>query len=278
MKVFAIRDENEQKNQAVSYLLYFEKEKKFYIEAPSKIDYWKAPLVISSFVKRNEFTINSYWSMVWVEQRIVPRERQNLGEILRSNRLKEYDEYKLLVLSEGRCAQDSYYIEEIDEKSLPKCIIKRMEQRIEYVLPIGDYSLIVFFKNGVAKKVNVISILRNFQNGSLDFYETLLNTFEDKRRFDSFKTSPGGYGIMWSDDVEVTYDKLYKIGYTISIDYDSIENIVKHEVLSISEVCEILHCSRQNVDDLISRGKLAPIKSAGKVKLFLRRDVERRLR
>ena len=41
-----------------------------------------------------------------MQQRIVPTDRQNLGEILRDNGLKEYDEFELLMLATGRCAQD----------------------------------------------------------------------------------------------------------------------------------------------------------------------------
>ena len=44
-------------------------------------------------MKRGETTVNSYWSKIWVQQRIVPPDRQNIGEILRDNHLQEYDEY-----------------------------------------------------------------------------------------------------------------------------------------------------------------------------------------
>ena len=77
------------------------REKQFYIELPENADAWETPLLLDSFVKRGETTVNSYWSKIWVQQRIVPIDRQNIGEILRDNHLKEYDEYELLMLAMG---------------------------------------------------------------------------------------------------------------------------------------------------------------------------------
>ena len=101
MKIFAIRDESAQEQKDLAYLLYYEQEKRFYIELPENADAWETPLLLDSFVKRGETTVNSYWSKIWVEQRIVPTDRQNIGEILRDNHLKEYDEYELLMLAMG---------------------------------------------------------------------------------------------------------------------------------------------------------------------------------
>ena len=120
MKIFAVRDEDNTTNKAVAYLFCYEKEKRFYIELPEEADPWETPLILSSFLKKGQKTINAYWSRIWVQQRIVPSDRQNLGMILRDNGLDFYDEYKLLTMTNGRCSQDSYYLEPISEKDLPK--------------------------------------------------------------------------------------------------------------------------------------------------------------
>ena len=140
MKIFAIRDEAADVQKDLAYLLYYELEKRFYIELPHGADPWETPLLLDSFVKQNETTINSYWSKVWVQQRIIPTDRQNIGEILRDNQLEEYDEYELLTLAMGRCAQDDYYLVPIDEKELPEEIRKRFATRIEDVLPLEECS------------------------------------------------------------------------------------------------------------------------------------------
>ena len=68
MKIFAIRDESSQKQKDLAYLLYYEQEKRFYIELPENADAWETPLLLDSFVKRGETTVNSYWSKIWVQQ------------------------------------------------------------------------------------------------------------------------------------------------------------------------------------------------------------------
>lgn len=149
MKIFAIRDESVQEQKDLAYLLYYGREKQFYIELPENADAWETPLLLDSFVKRGETTVNSYWSKIWVQQRIVPIDRQNIGEILRDNHLKEYDEYELLMLAMGRCAQDDYYLVPINEKELPEEITRRFSKRIEDVLPLENHCLLVFFRDGV---------------------------------------------------------------------------------------------------------------------------------
>ena len=63
MKIFAIRDESTQEQKDLAYLLYYKQEKQFYIELPENADAWETPLLLDSFVKRGETTVNSYWSM-----------------------------------------------------------------------------------------------------------------------------------------------------------------------------------------------------------------------
>lgn len=57
--------------------------------------------------------VDSTWSMKWVQSRIVPSSRQNIGQILRANGMESYDEYKLLLKSQGRSCQDEFYIESL---------------------------------------------------------------------------------------------------------------------------------------------------------------------
>ena len=101
MKIFAIRDESAVNPIDLAYLLYYESEKRFYIELPENADPWETPLLLSSFIKKGETSVNSYWSKLWVQQRIVPPDRQNLGQVLKDNHLNEYDEFDLLMLSMG---------------------------------------------------------------------------------------------------------------------------------------------------------------------------------
>ena len=131
MKIFAIRDETDNTQKDLAYLLYQEDDKRFYIELPENADPWETPLLLASFAQKGEYTINSYWSKVWVQQRIVPPDRQNIAQILRDNGLKTYDEFSLLMLCSGRCGQDDYYLVPIDENALPGKVACRYNRKEE---------------------------------------------------------------------------------------------------------------------------------------------------
>ena len=83
MNRYAIRRNN--RNKIVGILNYDEKEKKYTIEIPENVTPKEAPFMISLFLKKGIRTMNSDWSMRWVQSRIIPSSRQNIGEILRVN-------------------------------------------------------------------------------------------------------------------------------------------------------------------------------------------------
>lgn len=83
MKISAIRVESMQGQVYLAYLSYYETEKRFCIELPDDADPWETPLIPSSFVKKSEKTVNSFWSKIWVQQRIVSTDFQNRGQILK---------------------------------------------------------------------------------------------------------------------------------------------------------------------------------------------------
>lgn len=111
MERYAIKRNN--KNKAVAILNYDEKSKEYTIDIPDDITEKEAPFMISLFLKKGVRHLDSNWSMRWVQSRVIPSSRQNIGEILRANKMTSYDEHKLLIKNEGRSCQDEYYIEKI---------------------------------------------------------------------------------------------------------------------------------------------------------------------
>ena len=264
MKIFAIRNENDL-NKDLAYLFYYEKAKTFYIEIPSDIDAWDLPIILSSFARTKEFTVDSNWSKIWVQQRIIPSDRQNLGHILRDNKLKEYDEYKLLRLTKGRCEQDDCFISPILENELPKEILHRMDHKIEYVIPLTHYRVIVFFKNNKTKICDVTA-----------FFEKMIGynkKYEDYSVFESAGIEAGGYGLTWGSNINVSSEWLISHGKTLSLSKEDLKLIIDNGTVNSADAAEMIGCSRQNIDDLIKRDKLKPVKVSGKNKLFLRDDV-----
>ena len=268
MRVFAIKNELDKAAKDLAYLLYYEKEKRFYIELPDDADVWETPLLLSSFLKRGEKTVNSYWSLMWVRQRIVPSDRQNLSQVLHENGLEHYDEFELLMAGHGRCAQDDYFLSEISEESLLKQFGKRYEKRIEDIVPLENGQLLVFFRNGKLKKVDI--------NGIADKNRQLSAIMKHKDIFNNVSIQPGGYGVYWNERAVIADYVLYDNGYEIALSMNDFRSFVSHRVIGTAEAMELLACTRQNMNDLIKRGRLTPVKREQKNTLFLKSEVIQR--
>ena len=268
MRIFAIKDETLPEDRVLGYLIYYPNAKKFYIELPENADPWETPLLLSSFVNRGEYSVNSYWSRMWTEQRIIPPDRQNIGQILKENGLSEYDEFELLLLANGRCAQDSYYIEEISADELPSDIAERWQYKMEDVVPLSDQRLLTFFRNG---EVKIADIKR------LTAYSAVLSNYlNNPDRFNKAELQPDGYGVFWSDNIAISDRELYMNSDHVPISLEDFCNFIRLRIINSSEAANILGCSRQNIDDLTKRGKLHPVRTDSKNKLYLRNEVIQR--
>ena len=268
MRVFAIRDEFDVEQKDLAYLLYYEIEKYFYIELPEEADSWETPLLLESFLKRGEKTVNSYWSKVWVRQRIVPEDRQNLAQVLKENGLEEYDEFELLLAGKGRCAQDNYYLEEITEETLLVEFSYRYDKRIEDVVCLEEDSFLVFFRDGKVKKIDA----RKLEH-TVSFLSRILKY---KEMYKKITIQPGGYGVQWGEREIISRELLYSIGVDIPLSIQDFRRFVSDRVVETSEAMELLSCSRQNINDLIKRGKITPIKRSQKNTLFLKSEILKR--
>lgn len=268
MRVFAIKSESDKNKKELAYLLYYEKEKRFYIELPEDADPWETPLLLSSFLKHGEKTVNSYWSLMWVRQRIVPSDRQNLGQVLKENGLREYDEFELLMAAKGRCAQDDYFLDEISEGQLLKAFSSRYEKRIEDVVPLKNGRLLVFFRNGKLKKVDINKIAGMDPHLPAIMKQDIL--------FNNVMIQPGGYGVQWNERVMLADYVLYSSGEDIPLDLEDFRSFVSNRVIGTAEAMELLSCTRQNMNDLIRRGKLTPVKKEQKNTLFFKSEILQR--
>ncbi len=268
MKIFAIRDETDTGKRDLAWLLYYEKEKRFYIELPDDADEWDTPLLLSSFLKKDERTVNSYWSGVWVAQRIIPADRQNIGQVLRDNKLDAYDPFQLLIRSKGRCAQDDYYLAPLDEADLPEDVRKRFQTKIEDVVPLDDFGLLTFFRDGTVRKCSLEGYFGKHRSFSI-----LLKRPE---LFATVQVQPGGYGVAWDIELTISDSCLYRQGKLVPLGIADFTRFVAHRVVDTAEAAELLDCSRQNVNDLTQKGKLHPIKATEKNTLYLKSEVLKR--
>lgn len=267
MKLFAIKSDSTG-DKVLGYLLYYEKPEQFYIELPDDTDEWETPLLLSSFIKRGQRTVNSYWSRAWVQQRIVPPDRQNIGAILKENGLEKYDEFALLILAEGRCAQDDCYIEPMEETELPQRILDRFSIRVEEAVPLDDGQMLVFFRNGEARKCNIKKLCSERR-----FTPILQST----KLFPAVQIQTDGYGITWGEDLDIDAERLYREGTDVPLSIRDFQSYASHCVTDTAGACKLLQCSRQNISDLVKRGKLHPLHASAAGALFLLSELRQRL-
>lgn len=144
MNVYAIRNDKDP-SKDLAYLLYYKKSKQFYIEMLENIDSKELPIILKHFYDEGKRVVNSYWSYIWVKERIVPQDRQNIAMIIKCNGLTNYDELQLLILGNGRCSQDDFFIEEVIDESLPAEITIRFSRQIDDCICLNNKDLLVFF-------------------------------------------------------------------------------------------------------------------------------------
>lgn len=267
MRIFAVRDDD-LNSKTVAYLLYYEIPKTFYIELPDDADEWETPLLLSSFVKQGEHTVNSYWSNEWVRQRIVPQDRQNISEVLKDNGLSEYDEFDLLMLSMGKCAQDNCYLTEIAADELPAELTERWKIKLEDVVPLEGGALLCFFRNGAVKKCSIAEYKNEIPQLS-----GILSRFDI---FEKVEVQTDGYGVSWNGTAMISNSRLYDSGVDVPLTLNDFVSFISNRVINSSQACKLLDCSRQNIQDLVKRGKLRPIRIDGKNTMFLRNEIVQR--
>ena len=253
MRLFEIRDDN-YPGLILGYLFYYEKSKKFYIELPENADEWKTPLILSSLVKRGIYEADAEISLLWVQQRIVPTDRQNLGMILREHHLKEYDEFKLLMLAKGRCEQDDCYLEEISPAMLPAEIAARNTQAIRNVGWLSDADILVSFRNDRVMRCRLEAYAARLNRGNVGI-------------------SPGGRYLNNGIDDVLSAGWLYQNGEPVGISGSELEMIARDMLVSTVEAKDMLSCTRQNIDDMVKKDKLHPVDMISKSKMFRRSEI-----
>ena len=58
--------------------------------------------------------------------------------------------------------------------------------------------------------------------------------------------------------------------------FDNKENLINFictEIITTAEATAILNCSRQYLDELVSKGKITPIKTINRVRLYWKNDI-----
>ena len=265
MKVFAIHDDEIDIKNSIGYLFHYERSNSFVIELVNTLDEWNAPLLFSTLVKRGVYTIPKDIAMLWVQERVIPSGRQNIGLILKNSKMAKYSEGKLLALSQGKSSQDACYVKKIDVKDLPDWVIQRQKSNIFEAFPIVDNRIVCLQNNDYAIAVDL--------EKCLDQVPKLYTVLSDERLMSTLKVEAGGYGVCFNDSISVDKDTLINNGVVLPIYARVFTDFANHSVINTTEACTILNCSRQNLAYFIKNKILHPIKESWKENVFLRGEL-----
>lgn len=83
--------------------------------------------------------------------------------------------------------------------------------------------------------------------------------------------------MCWGETLQMSSENMRDVGVDLGFAMADIAASVRQATLDTAEVARLLGCGRQNVSDLVRRGRLVPIKSTARGPLFLRGDVYARL-
>lgn len=114
MRTFAIVDASKRSRKRIqaAWLYYNEKTKQFSAKINKDYPTVKLPMLFEAYAKKGTYELNHEQVLPWVQERVVPHNRQNIGMVLKEHDLETYDEFPLLLASRGRSSQDNFVIEE----------------------------------------------------------------------------------------------------------------------------------------------------------------------
>lgn len=267
MKSYAIYDEQLERTEPIGYLFYYEKAKSFVIELSNEIDEWQAPLLFQGLVKKGIYTIPKDIALMWVRERIIPSGRQNIGEILKRHKLKEYSEIAMLSLARGRSSQDDCYVKEVCEEEIPESIKQRWLGNVVECFPTEHSDIVCMFRDNTARLVRMDKLM--------DKYKGVTHIMKHRELLESVQVGVGGYSISFNESIEIMASDLKEVGELLPLQASDFYGFVQKNILDTTNACLLIECSRQNLSYLVREKRLSPIIQGTKENLYTKGEISR---
>ena len=250
LKICAIHNKTKKGTEPIGYVLFHGDQKEFSIELDEKLSLSDVPIFFETFVKNRTFTITDHFARKWVDQRIVPKNRQNLGMILKEAGLNEYDPYALLLWGGGSSSQDDCCIIRCDEKNaiFPAWFTDRLGEKIIYLCPLSNGRALVSLKNGMLYLIYI----KDPKNAYI---------------------SAGGNAILNNGKQVFQNTEIKEQGTALPLTMQDLMDIISDEVVPPKTAESLLSCSRQNLNYLTSRGIITNILSDTSHRLYWRHEL-----
>lgn len=268
MRLFSLKDANDPQQSVLAVLACYESGRHFFLDMPDGTDPWTVPFILSSFAQREQWRMGPDWSKRWVESRLVPRSRQNLGEVLRENGLEDYDTLRLLEMTGGRNSQDDCYLEPLQPSETPAWFAEREAGRVEEAVALEGRRLLVAFRTQEVRICDAGDLAQAD--------ESLARVVGDDEAFACIEVAAGGRGIQWGSSVFIGDNALHAVGQPIPLSWTDLKQIAPTLLVDTAQTEQMLGCTRQNINALMKRGALSAAKTSGKATMFFRSDIRAR--
>ena len=114
-----------------------------------------------------------------------------------------------------------------------------MFHKIKDVVALPGMRLSVQFANGVTKVYDVGSLARRFKPFA---------ALEDGAAFEDVAVDPGGYGVSWNDDADLSCDELWEHGEQVETEFDGL--------MSFADASELWGLSESTLRKAVAYGKI----------------------
>lgn len=116
MREYTIKSTRRGRDYIWGTLFYSDKTAKFRLKfrcSAEDMQKDNPPAMIARFMTNGRTELDAELAKLWVCDRIIPKDRQNIADILRENQLTTYREIDMLELCMGRCTLDDIYLERV---------------------------------------------------------------------------------------------------------------------------------------------------------------------
>lgn len=94
-------------------LTYNEETDEYGLIIPENAKPYELPAIPKILHAKGVYKVDGYFARKFVQERVPPPERQNIGYIMRKVGMKKYREFDLLIYNDGRSCQDDFILQEI---------------------------------------------------------------------------------------------------------------------------------------------------------------------
>ena len=114
-----------------------------------------------------------------------------------------------------------------------------MFYKVKGVTPLPNLQLSVQFANGSTRLYDVAPLTERIES---------FKPLETGNLFEDVEVDPGGYGISWNDDIDLSCDELWEHGEAVQTEFDGL--------MSFADASELWGLSESTLRKAVSYGKL----------------------